>query len=102
MAEREVPCYLPGSFNKLVNPTFVQKHGVYWRSSLIWLQAELKAITDRLIVIYELQPMIFGQLVHLRKLSKHRKFALVTPLQSNAHFTFYGGILRRGGKHDLN
>ena len=38
--------------------------------SLISLQAELKALTDRLIVIYELQPIIFGQLVHLRKLSK--------------------------------
>ena len=32
--------------------------------------AELKALTDRLIVIYELQPIIFGQLVHLRKLNK--------------------------------
>ena len=59
-----------GIFLQVIDPTFVQEHGVYWRSSLIRLQAKLKALTGRLIVIYDSQPIIFGQLMHLRKLSK--------------------------------
>ena len=58
-----------------------------------------KLFTDRLINIYELQPLMFGQITYLHMLSKWRKFAIFTPLQCNAHFTFYGVIKRTDGKH---
>ena len=71
MAEREVPCYPPGSFDKWwIQPSFRNMEFIGDLHSFLYKQNSKLLITDRLIVTYDLQPKIFGRLMHLRKLRK--------------------------------